>query len=181
MFDCHLNRLCDRENTTVPTFVAKVIEAIEKRGELKYWFAVVTIHSFFPRKWGEEFVMHKINELINDKRTAADRHHCSFVMLNCETQLTRSNRKHRCGNESRDYHQTHCCEIGIRIRNLFNNRKAKECQVYYEMEQAHTTVPLSLSLLFKFLRFRLCKFIPIPIQQVHPTTSSSQYNKFIPI
>ena len=32
--------------------------------------------------------------MINDKRTAANRHHCSFVMLNYETQLTRSNRKH---------------------------------------------------------------------------------------
>ena len=32
--------------------------------------------------------------VINDKRTAANRHHCSFVMLNYETQLTRSNRKH---------------------------------------------------------------------------------------
>ena len=29
-----------------------------------------------------------------DKRHAANRHHCSFVMLNYETQLTRSNRKH---------------------------------------------------------------------------------------
>ncbi|KAG2460900.1 RHG27 protein, partial [Polypterus senegalus] len=32
VFGCHLNTLCERENSTVPSFVKKCIEAVEKRG-----------------------------------------------------------------------------------------------------------------------------------------------------
>ena len=32
IFGCHLEKLCKREGTTVPKFVVKCIETVEKRG-----------------------------------------------------------------------------------------------------------------------------------------------------
>lgn len=34
IFGCHLDILCKRENVTVPKFVIKCIEAVERRGDV---------------------------------------------------------------------------------------------------------------------------------------------------